>query len=285
MSSENNGHKPDSQEPGPSSGTTSRVSARAPSAWGATRDALAAVHNLDALLRSGSVLYRTILDLLPELRTGAGVLREAFERAQTGDAAAGQAARDVGEYGGDRVAELVRLLDATVLADEERDDLASRARALADELEAAADLLALLERASDPVPTEVNVDRVVRETVRLSGTGRGHELAVRFDEASPDCTLHADPYVVGPLLSLLISSVHAGGAADVVVRARCTDSHATFTIEAATPDDASHPTLAMRVLPAVPPTGGAARRVAQQLGATLELDGQRGSLTLPCPPG
>jgi len=261
------------------------VSARAPSAWGATRDALAAVHNLDALLRSGSVLYRTILDLLPELRTGAGVLREAFERAQTGDAAAGQAARDVGEYGGDRVAELVRLLDATVLADEERDDLASRARTLADELEAAADLLALLERASDPVPTEVNVDRVVRETVRLSGTGRGHELAVRFDEASPDCTLHADPYVVGPLLSLLISSVHAGGAADVVVRARCTDSHATFTIEAATPDDASHPTLAMRVLPAVPPTSGAARRVAQQLGATLELDGQRGSLTLPCPPG
>jgi hypothetical protein len=285
MSSENNGHKPDSQEPGPSSGTTSRLSARAPSAWGATRDALAAVHNLDALLRSGSVLYRTILDLLPELRAGAGVLRDAFERARAGEGVTGQAARDVGEYGVDRVNELVRLLDATALAEEERDDLADRARTLADELEAAADLLALLERASEPAPTEVNVDRVVRETVRLSGTARGRELAVKFDEASPDCTLHADPYVVGPLLALLIASVHAGGGADVVVRARCTDSHATFTIEPVTPDDASFPTLAMRVLPAVPPTGGAARRVAEQIGATLELGDCRGSLTLPCPAG
>src|ERR1700722_14998651 len=99
MSSENNGRKPDSQEPAPPSGTTSRLSARAPSAWGATRDALAAVHNLDALLRSGSVLYRTIVGLLTELRTGAGVLREAFEAARSGDAAAGQAVRDVGTYG------------------------------------------------------------------------------------------------------------------------------------------------------------------------------------------
>jgi hypothetical protein len=285
MSSESNGRKPDSLEPGPPSGTSSRVSARAPSAWGATRDALAAVHNLDALLRSGSVLYRTIRDLLPELRTSAGVLRDAFERARTVEAAAGQAARDVGEYGGGRVDELVRLLDATALADEERDDLADRARTLADELESAADLLALLERASEPVPTEVNVDRVVRETVRLSGTGRGRELAVKFDEASPDCTLHADPYVVGPLLSLLIAAVHAGCAADVVVRARCNESHATFIIEALTPDDAAHATLAMRVLPAVPPTSLAARRVAEQIGATLELDDRRAALTLPCSAG
>jgi hypothetical protein len=285
MSSESNGQKPDSQEPGPPSGTTPRLSARAPSAWGATRDALAAVHNLDALLRSGSVLYRTILDLLPELRAGAGVLRDAFERARAGNAVTGGAARDAGDYGGGRVDELARLLDATALADEARDDLADRARTLADELEAAADLLALLERAGDPVPTDVNVDRVVRETVRLSGTGRGHELAVKFDEASPDCTLHADPYVVGPLLSLLIASVHAGGAGDVVVRARCTEDHATFTIEAAGPDDAAHPSLAMRVLPAVPPTGRAAHRVAEQLGATLDLGERRGSLTLPCAVG
>jgi hypothetical protein len=285
MSSDSNGRKPDSQEPGPTSGTSTRVSSRAPSAWGATRDALAALHNLDALLRSGSVLYRTILDLLPELQTGAGVLRDAFERARTGDTAAGQAAREVGEYGVDRVGELGRLLDATALADEERDDLALRARVLADELEASADLLALLERAAEPVPTEVSVDLVVRETVRLSGTGRGTELVVRFDEAAPDCTLHADPYVVGPLLSLLISSVHAGGVADVVIRARCTEAHATFTIEATTPDDASRPTLTVRVLPAVPPTAAAAGRVAAKIGATLELGEHRGSLTLPCPAG
>ncbi|HEY3817868.1 MAG TPA: hypothetical protein VGL81_11885 [Polyangiaceae bacterium] len=285
MSSESNGRKPDSQEPGPPSGTTSRLSARAPSAWGATRDALAAVHNLDALLRSASVRHRTILDLLPELRTSAGVLRDAFGLARSTDPASRGAANDVSEYGGGRVDELTRLLDATALADVARDELADRARTLADELEAAADLLALLERASDPVPTDVNADRVVRETVRLSGTGRGRELAVKFDEPDPDCTLHADPYVVGPLLSLLIASVYAGGVTDVVIRARCAEAHVTFTVEAATGADAACPLLAMRVLPAIPPTGQAARRVAQQLGATLDLAARRGSLTLPCPGG
>src|SRR5258708_5876332 len=95
MSSESNGQKPDSQEPAPPSGTGKRLSARAPSAWGAARDALAAVHNLEALFRSASVAYRTILDLLPELRTGAGVLREAFDRAQGSDAVTA----GVGEYG------------------------------------------------------------------------------------------------------------------------------------------------------------------------------------------
>jgi len=282
MSSESNGRKPDSQEPGPTSGTTARVSARAPSAWGATRDALAAVHNLDALLRSGSVLYRTIQELLPELRTTAGVLREAFERARAAEA---PTVREVGVHGVDRVDELGRLLEATAMADEERDDLAARARTLADELEATADLLALLERAADPVPTDVNVDLIVREAVRLAGTGRGRELVVRFDEASPDCTLHADPYVVGSLLSLLIACAHAGGVTEVAVRARCTADRATFTVEAARADDESHPTLIMRVLPAVPPTGNAARRVAEQIGATLELRERRGALTLPCVAG
>ncbi len=55
MSSESNGQKPESVEPGPPSGQARRMSARAPSAWGAVRDALAAVHNLEALLRNASV--------------------------------------------------------------------------------------------------------------------------------------------------------------------------------------------------------------------------------------
>jgi hypothetical protein len=281
MPSERNGRKPDSQEPAPTSSTSSRLSARAPSAWGATRDALASVHNLDALLRSSSVLYRTILDLLPELRTSSGVLLEAFERA----AAGAGAIREVGAYGVDRVGERVRLFDATAIADEERDDLANRARVLADELEAAADLLALVERASDPLPTDVSVDLVVRETVRLSGSGRGRELVVRFAEAAPDCTVHADPYLLGPLLSLMVATVHSAGVPAVVVRARGADGSALFVVEQALPTDESLPTIAMRILPAVPPTTAAATHVAAQIGATLAFGTRSASLRLPCPPG
>ena len=179
----------------------------------------------------------------------------------------------------------MQLLDDTASADEERDTLADRAHALADELEATADLLALLERAAEPAATDVNVALVVRETARLSRTARGHEIVLRFDEVSPDGTVHADPYVVGPLLSLIVASVHAAGIQPLAVRARFEDGAATFVVEAAQPADAARPALAMRVLPAVPPSVAAARHAASQIGAVLELEGTRGTLRLASPPG
>jgi hypothetical protein len=211
------------------------------------------------------------LDLLPELRTGAGVLREAFDRAH----GTGAATAAVGEYGGVRVDELERLLDATAAAPEDRDALAARAHSLADELEASADLLALLERSSNPLPTEVNLNLIVRETGRMSGTGRGRELIVRFDEASPDCVVTTDPYVVGPLLSLAIAHVCSSGREDLVVRARCSPPHATLLVEAASPADSGLPVMAMRILPAVPPAEPGARRVAEQIGALLLAEPER----------
>jgi hypothetical protein len=279
MSSESNGRESESQAPCPPAAPSTR-SARGSSAWGATRDALAAMHNLDALLRGSSVHYRTILDLLPELRTSAGVLRGAFEGARTAATSAGEALHDVGIYGVDRVNELARLLDATATGDEERGALADRARGLADELEASADLLALLERAAAPVPTDVDAALVVRETVRLSGTGRGRELLVRFDEASAEGPLYADPHVIGPVLAMLVACLDAAGVGSVVVRARSTDADVTFTVEAAAEKDAHLPTLAMRVPAAVPPTDSAARRVAEQIGATLHRGVHSSSLQL-----
>src|SRR5580704_11877507 len=86
MSSESNDRKPDSIEPGPPSGAKTRRSSRAPSAWGQVRDAVASVHNLAALLRSPSVKYKVIRDLLPELREGAKVLVALFTP-QVGDEA------------------------------------------------------------------------------------------------------------------------------------------------------------------------------------------------------
>jgi hypothetical protein len=275
MSSESNGHKSDS-EPTPSSGIGKRPITRAPSAWGAARDALAAVHNLEALLRSASVPYRTILDLLPELRASAGVLREAFEAARGGDPTMAA----VGACGGLRVDAFGHLLDATANAPADRDGLASRAHSLADELESSADLLALLERAAAPVPTEVSLNLIVRETARMLGAGRGAELVVRFDEASPDCVVATDPYAVGPLLSIAVAQVHSTGVGEIAVRARCLPPNATLLVEAAGPADSALPGIAMRVLPAVPPTDQAARRVAEQIGARLLVEPARWAIAL-----
>jgi hypothetical protein len=237
MSSESNGRKPDS-EPGSSQEAARRFSARAASAWGAARDALAAVHNLEALLRGSTVPYRTILDLLPELRASAAVLRGAFDAARGGAGATSE----VGVYGAVRVDEFGRLLD---------------------------------ERSEAPVPTEVSLNLIVRETARMSGTGRGRELIVRFDEASPDCVVTTDPYAVGPLLAIAVARVHGHGVGEVVVRARCSPPLATLMVEAAIPQDAVLPMTAMRVLPSVAPTDDAARRVAERIGALLVIEPAR----------
>jgi hypothetical protein len=274
MSSERNGQKPDSTSI-PPSGVAQRGSARAPSAWGAVRNALAAVHNLGALLRSATVQIRTILDLLPELKVGADLLRAAFERALAGDAATAQ----VGEHGAQTVDGLDALLAAIEARPDDRESHADRAGALADELEAAADLLALLDRAAAPVATEVGLDLVAREAGRMSGTARGREMVVQFDESSPDCVVTTDPYVLGPLVSLLIASVHAAGVNAIVLRAR-SSPRAHFLVEAARLEDATLPTLSLRVTRWIPPSDPALRRIAEQIGATLVVEGRRGSIAL-----
>jgi len=269
MSSDQNGPKPDSERSPRAAGR--RLSARAPAAWGASRDALAAVHNLEALLRSPSVPYQTILDLLPELRASAAVIREAFDAAAHGGAATAAA----GAYGSVRVAEFGLLLDATATQPEDRDALALRAHELADELEASADLLALLDRASSPVPTEVSLNLIVRETARISCTGRGREVIVRFDEANPDCVVTTDPYAAGPLLAIAIARVYGATMGEISVRARSLPPHATLVVEAASPSDLALPVTAMRVLPPVPPTDDAGRHVAEQIGALLLIEPAR----------
>jgi hypothetical protein len=275
MSSDSNGRKPDSQAPGPPSGVAHRVSARAPSAWGAVRDALAAGHNLEALLRSASVPRQTILDLVPELRTSAGVLRTAFAPPLLTE----PATTAVADHGRGLVDRLDALLDSIPAGPEARDELADRAGSLADELEGSADLLALLDRAAAPVSTEVSLDLVAREAGRMSGMPRGREMVIQFDEASPDAIVTTDPYVLGPILSLMVASLHASGTHALVLRAR-SSPRAQFVVEAAMFDDAALPMLSLRVTPWMAPSELAVRRVAEQIGATLTLDSRRASIIL-----
>ncbi len=283
MSSESSDRKPESIEPGPPSGAKTRRSSRAPSAWGQVRDAVASVHNLAALLRSPSVKYKVIRDLLPELREGAKVLVVLFTQVggEASEGAGDVATQQVCVYGLGVATGLEQLLDATDLANDEREDLTARALQLAGELEASTDLLALLDRAAAPAPTSVSLRLVVRETQRLWGGARGGELAVRLDESTPDISVDVDPYVVGPLLSLVLALSQVAGAGDVVVRASSSGAGAVLSVAPAGPADTALRTVPVRILPAVPPTETTARQVAVAIGAVLELDGARAVLRFP----
>ncbi len=268
MASESNGKKPDSMEPSPPSGPGRRTSGRAPSQWGAVRDALSAIFNLEVLLRNDAVPLKTIVDVLPEIHSSATLLREAFEVRTAADAAATEA----GLHGRARLGDLDRVLGSIAQGDEDRASLAATLSPISDELEASAELLALIDRAGKGSVTEVGLDLVAREAGRLSTASRGRVLRVRFEEVQPDPLVTADPFVLGSLLSLLVACVHHAGASTVVVRTRPAPS-AGFVIEAASEADSALPTLAMRVTAWVPPTVIAVRAVAERFGAAVDLEG------------
>ena len=275
MSSESNGQKPESAAP--PSGVVHRVSARAPSAWGAARLLPPPTTSRPCSETRASRTGRSS-DLIPrklQAQSG-GELRGAFQH--VGD----EAVAAVGEHGGGLVARFDALLDAVAACggrSDERATLAAVAAPLAEELEACADLLALLDRAASPVSTEVNLNLVARESGRMSGTARGREMIVQFEEASPDCAVATDPYVLGPLLSLLSACVQAAGAQSVVLRATASPEP-RFVAEEAGKADAALPALALRVTRWVAPSAIAVRRIAQQMGASVELEGRRCSITL-----
>jgi len=233
------------------------------------------VHNLVALLRNAGVPESTLLDVLPELRSSAKVLRSAFAGADDGDAAVA----GVAECGVRHSEELDVLLDAIGQGQPDRAGLATGVASLADELEALTDLLAMLDRAASPLSTEVSLDRVAREAGRMSGSARGREITVLFDRGPSECVVTADPYLLGPLLSLVVACLREAGVAALVVRARALPK-AQFIVEAAGSGDEALPMLPMRVMPWVPPSEAAARRVAARIGATLELGGARASITV-----
>jgi hypothetical protein len=186
-------------------------------------------------------------------------------------------------YGVERASRLVELFDATALANDERDDLAARALALAVEIEGACDLLALLERAALPVTTPLSVRLVAREAGRQGTATRGDDIVLRFDAATPEAALDVDPYVMGSLLMLLLALVRAAGARDVVLRASGSGPGAVLVVEPSAASDTAARSVTVRVHPAVPPAARVARRVAQQVGATLQLEGRRATLRFAAP--
>jgi hypothetical protein len=127
---------------------------------------------------------------------------------------------------------------------------------------------------------EVSLRLVARETVRLAGSARGRDLALRFDEGQSDCSVVTDPYVLGPLLTLLVACADARGAGALVLRVRGEPRRAMFRIEPVRAADVALPTLTMRVTAYVGPTWAVAQRVAEHLGATVELKPEGGSLAL-----
>ncbi len=148
--SERQSEAPAASSPRPTKASRSAPVPSGETRWGKVRDALAALGNLETVLRGGAAPSLGE-GVIPELRQGIEWLREAFRRANapaSGDASRSEAMRALESYAAVRLDGLDVALDR--LLEAPADELIETVSHLSGELDAAAGLLDLAERSLSP---------------------------------------------------------------------------------------------------------------------------------------
>jgi hypothetical protein len=238
-------------------------------AWGKIRDALAAVHNLQTLLKSPRVGKGVLAALLPELHASCQVLRAAF-------AAKKGPRRALGAFAGERIDALEGALEQAGqghIEARERLALEQVTARVSGELGAAVELLDLLERAEAATPTELSLEELARASLGIvSGLAPGEDVTVRVDTEGAECTVLADAHVVSRILTHAVARVRstlAGGAGDVTVRARCEPKRVSITVAATTA--ANLPEVQVRMARRIGPSDAVVEAAARAIGGEIAL--------------
>jgi hypothetical protein len=223
------------------------------------RDALAVISNVEAMLRSSRA---SIDDEVAELRLALEGLREAL-------AMAPDALRRFAESRIANVESAVTARDA---------DAMERAGA---ELETAAGLLELIERAGDGGSLEVSCATLAEQALQLAWSVRSHgAFQVRVRAAAADCSVACDPHVVARMLAMAISAVRES-TPDIVVRTHVEDGAGVIEVTAATAEDAGARVMQARPVARIPESDVLLAAAASAAG--IGLHAEPGRILLRCP--
>jgi hypothetical protein len=238
---------------------------------GQVRDALLAVRNLEALLRSPRVGARALTPLLPEAGEACASL---------GAVLAGRGTADVPGWT-DLIGFALERLDALqrALRDAAGGELGARARLALEtiviraraDLDAAFELVELVDCAAAALPTELSLKELVRASLGIeAGIARGDagdEIEVRVDTREAVGVLVADAHVVARLLTAGIARVHASTAGAITVSARGAPHEARVCIAPSRAADARLPVSRARLARRVPATDAVVEHAARAVGA------------------
>ncbi len=244
-------------------------------AWGPVRDAVAALHNLEMLLKSPRVSAKTLTSVLPEFLASCAKLRDAFTLRSGERSRDAQAARSVlCDFTVGRIDELESAMRGAIGAEVEtrtRLSLEQVVTRVSVDLDAAAELLDLAERAENAAPTELSVRGLARVSLSASGNHADGEIAVRFDDRSHECVLSADPHVLTRLIAFAAARAHAGGAQEVALRVDCEGDQARILVEAAGAADAALPTFPTRLARRIDATDAVVEAAARAAGIKVDV--------------
>ena len=246
------------------------VSPRAPSsgarppadsvAWGGVRDSITAIHNLEVLLKSPRVGTRVLAEVLHEFVNGITVLRGAFLQAaaSAGTERALLARRALAEFTRGGLDELERAMQRALSTDFDargRLGLEHVVGRVSIDLDAAAELLDLSERAEHAAPTELSLQELTRVSFRPTPGAEGDgAIPVRLARSEVDCVLRTDPHVFKRMTTFAIGRAHALGAAEPVIRVQCDEERAWIDVGPLRPADAPIVPMMMRLARRIEPT-------------------------------
>ncbi len=270
--------QPTSSAAEPSSGARSSGSGvRSPAehvAWGAVRDALTSIHNLEVLLKSPRVGTKVLSEVLHEFLEGVAVLRAAFTKAsqEAKSEATAHARKALTDLTRARLDELERTMQQAMTSDfDARGRLALEqvVTRVSVELDVAAELLDLSDRAEHAMETELSLEALAKVSLRGSAYGTDREIPVRFVRPSGDCVLRTDPHVFKRLVAFAIARVHASGAPEVSLRVRCSVDSAEIEIGATTTPERALPPTPLRLVRRIDPTDAIVEAAAAAAPVTM----------------
>jgi hypothetical protein len=260
-------------------------------AHGSVRDGLAALRNLENLLKSPRIGPRALGQVVAEVRPGSRPLGDAFSLLIDIIGRRNGNLPLVSELTAFTQARVTRLDNALVHA--VRSDMGAKARLtleaevgrLASELDALRRLVDLLDAATSLAPTELDLNAVA--TVALAKLAAPvprppRMVHVGFSQAPQSATVFADPRVVIPLISVAIGLVARSGVRFIELIARSKPNGEALLACAAEGGESQARTPCVPP-PIIAPTLVVARAAAETLGGRFVFDehAQEAELLIP----
>src|SRR5258706_8007603 len=145
------------------------------------------------------------------------------------------------------------------------------------DLDAAAELLDLAERAEHAAPNELSLDGLARSSLQAQPHGE-REVLVRLVREGGECLMATDAHVLRRLLAFAVARAHAFGADHVTIRAACAETHATIEVSGSSPGDSGLASIPMRLVRRIDPTDAVVQAAARAAGIGILVD--TGSIAL-----
>jgi hypothetical protein len=259
---------------------------------------MTSIHNLETLLKSPRVAMKVLASVLPEFLASVHLLREAFgasvtlqappasgrtpdprpRTAEANDARAALCTFTLGRL--DELEAAMRHASTHDLDARGRLALEQVVTRVSVDLDAAAELLDLAERAENASPIELSLDGLARGS--LQGLPRGErEVHVILVRGPGDCSMVADAHVLRRLLAFAVARANAFGADEITIHASCVSTHARIHVAQSDASESGIGPLPMRLVRRIEPTDAIVQAAARAAGIGIHVDGGAVTFTIP----